>query len=55
MLLTSARLDRRRAWTPPISMDTFLGVGRALAISTNTHCLDGVNWLTVEMPWLRSD
>ncbi|QNI82596.1 hypothetical protein SynRS9907_01756 [Synechococcus sp. RS9907] len=55
MLLTFARLDRRLAWTPPISMHTVLGLGQALAISTNTHCLSGQNRLKVGLAWLRSD
>ena len=42
-LLEPARLDRRLAWTPPISMHTVLGLGLTLAISTNTHCLPGLN------------
>ena len=55
LLLTSARLDRRLAWTPPISMNTVLGLGQALAIRTNTHCLSGENQLKVGLVWLRSD
>ena len=36
-------------------MDTVLGLGQALTIRTNTHCLSGENLLKVGLAWLRSD
>ena len=36
-------------------MHTVLGLGQALTIRTNTHCLSGENQLKVVVVWLRSD
>ena len=42
-LLDSARLDRRLAWTPPISMDSISSVDTYLTISLTLIALKGVS------------
>ena len=51
-LLEPARLDRRLAWTPPISMDSISSVDTHLTISFNAHCLETRVSSILEAAWL---
>ena len=51
-LLDLAPLDRRLAWTPPISMDSISSVDTHLTISFNAHCLETRVSSILEAAWL---
>ena len=51
-LLKTARLDRRRPWTPPISMYTIWSANTHKAISLNAHCLSRAWPGIVETAWV---